>query len=135
MVNDLKELNEKLDEVVHRLNSLEAMITETRRFPEVASLMHDLKIGAQLYDEPLKMIQRLIEVKHYLDRNTDDRDEITREILNSLALKGPMNISEMAREMASIRGKASRVTVKKRLDALIQKKMVTRNEDGRYQLT
>jgi DNA-binding IclR family transcriptional regulator len=46
-----------------------------------------------------------------------------------------MNISEMAREMASIRGKASRVTVKKRLDALIQKKMVTRNEDGRYQLT
>jgi division protein CdvB (Snf7/Vps24/ESCRT-III family) len=134
MVSDLKELNEKLDEVVHRLNSLEAMIMETRRFPEVASLMHDLKIGAQLYDEPLKMIQRLIEVKHYLDRNTDDRDEITREILNSLALKGPMNISEMAREMANIRGKASRVTVKKRLDTLIQKKIVTRNENGRYQL-
>ena len=135
MAGDLKELNEKLEEVIHRLNSLEAMITETRKFPEIASLMRDLKIGAWLYDEPLKMIQRLIEVKHYLDRNTESRDEITREILNSLALKGPMNISELTREMANIRGKASRVTVKKRIDTLIQKKIVSRNETGRYQLT
>ena len=135
MTGDLKELNEKLEEVIHRLNSLEAMITETRKFPEVASLMHDLKIGAQLYDEPLKMLQRLIEVKHYLERNTESRDEITREILNSLALKGPMNISELTREMANIRGKASRVTVKKRIDTLLQKKIVSRNETGRYQLT
>jgi len=135
MAGDLKELNEKLEEVIHRLNSLEAIITETRKFPEVASLMHDLKIGAQLYDEPLKMLQRLIEVKHYLDRHTESRDEITREILNALALKGPMNISELTREMTNIRGKASRVTVKKRIDTLIQKKMVSKTETGRYQIT
>jgi len=131
---DLRDLNDKLEEVIHRLNSLEAMITETRKFPEVASLMRDLKIGAQLYDEPLKMIQRLIEVKHFLDRNLESRDEITREILNSLALKGPMNISELTREMKGIRGKASRVTVKKHIDTLTEKKMVARNENGRYQL-
>ncbi len=134
MAGDLRDLNDKLEEVINRLNSLEAMITETRKFPEVASLMRDLKIGAQLYDEPLKMIQRLIEVKHFLDRNLESRDEITREILNSLALKGPMNISELTREMKSIRGKASRVTMKKHLDTLAEKKMVTRNENGRYQL-
>lgn len=134
MSGDLRDLNDKLEEVIHRLNSLEAMITETRKFPEVASLMRDLKIGAQLYDEPLKMIQRLIEVKHFLDRNLESRDEITREILNSLALKGPMNISELTREMKGIRGKASRVTVKKHIDTLTEKKMVARNENGRYQL-
>ena len=135
MAGDLKDLNDKLEEVIHRLNSLEAMITETRRYPEVANLMHNLKIGAQLYDEPLKMIQRLLEVKHYLDRNTESRDEITGEILNVLALKGPQNISELTREIASIRGKASRVTVKKRIDALLKKKIVTKIETGRYQLT
>jgi division protein CdvB (Snf7/Vps24/ESCRT-III family) len=84
MVGDLKDVNDKLEEVIHRLNSLEAMITETRRYPEVASLMHDLKIGAQLYDEPLKMLQRLLEVKHYLDQTKESRDEITREVLNVL---------------------------------------------------
>jgi len=135
MAGDLKDVNEKLEEVIRRLNSLEAVITETRKYPEVASLMHDLKIGAQLYDEPLKMIQRLLEVKHFLDRSTKSRDEITREILNALALKGPMNISELTREMASIRGKASRVTVKKHLEALLKEKIVTKIENGRYQLT
>ena len=135
MTGDLKDLNDKLEEVIRRLNSLEAMITETRRYPEVANLMHNLKIGAQLYDEPLKMIQRLLEVKHYLDRNTESRDEITREILNVLALKGPQNISELTREIASIRGKASRVTVKKRIDALLKEKIVTKIETGGYQLT
>jgi division protein CdvB (Snf7/Vps24/ESCRT-III family) len=134
MAGDLKDVNEKLEEVIHRLNSLEAMITETRRYPEVASLMHDLKIGAQLYDEPLKMLQRLLEVKHYLDRNTESKDEITREVLNVLALKGPMNISELTREIASIRGKASRVTVKKHIDALLKEKIVSKTETKRYQL-
>ena len=135
MSGDLNDVNKKLEEVIRRLNSLEAVITETRKYPEVASLMHDLKIGAQLYDEPLKMIQRLLEVKHFLDRSTKSRDEITREILNALALKGPMNISELTREIANIRGKASRVTVKKHLEALLKEKIVTKIENGRYQLT
>jgi hypothetical protein len=135
MSGDLNDINKKLEEVIRRLNSLEAMITETRKYPEVASLMRDLKIGAQLYDEPLKMIQRLLEVKHYLDQNMDSRDEITREILNALALKGPMNISELTRELANVRGKASRVTVKKHIDALLKQKVVSKSETGRYQLT
>jgi DNA-binding transcriptional ArsR family regulator len=135
MSGDLNDINKKLEEVIRRLNSLEAMITETRKYPEVASLMRDLKIGAQLYDEPLKMIQRLLEVKHYLDQNMDSRDEITREILNALALKGPMNISELTRELANVRGKASRVTVKKHIDALLKQKIVSKSETGRYQLT
>jgi hypothetical protein len=46
-----------------------------------------------------------------------------------------MNISELTREMTNIRGKASRVTVKKRIDTLIQKKMVSKTETGRYQIT
>jgi len=131
---DLRALSEKLEEVMRRLDYIEAMITETRKYPEVASLMRDLRIGAQLYDEPLKMIQRMIEVKRFLDRNEESRDEITREILNSLALRGPMNISELTREISGVRGKASRVTVKKRIDNLIGKGIIKKTEGGRYVL-
>lgn len=134
-MSDLRELNDKLAEVIRRLNDLEAIMTETRKYPEIASLMRDLRIGTRLYDEPLKMIQRLIEVRRFVERDAEGRDEITREILNALALKGSMNISEITRELREIRGRASRVTVKKRLDDLLQKKMVSKGQNGMYELS
>ena len=134
-LSDLRELNDKLAEVIRRLNDLEAIMTETRKYPEIASLMRDLRIGTRLYDEPLKMIQRLIEVRRFVERDAEGRDEITREILNALALKGSMNISEITRELREIRGRASRVTVKKRLDDLLQKKMVSKGQNGMYELS
>ena len=133
-MSDLRELNDKLTEVIRRLNDLEAIMTETRKYPEIASLMRDLRIGARLYDEPLKMIQRLIEVRRFVESDAEGKDEITREILNALALKGSMNISEITRELREIRGRASRVTVKKRLDDLLQKKMISKGLNGRYEL-
>ena len=127
-------LSEKLAEVIRRLDYIEAVVTETRKYPEIATLMTDLRIGAQLYDEPLKMIQRLIEVRRFIDRNDESRDEITRDILNTLAIKGSMNISELTRELRDIRGKASRVTVKKRMDELTRKGIVRRGASGEYEL-
>jgi hypothetical protein len=124
-----------LAEVIRRLNYLEAMMVESRKYPEIASLLRDLKIGAQLYDEPLKMIQRLVEVKRFIERDEEGKDEITRSILNALALKGSMNISELTRELRDIRGKASRVTVKKRINELMEKKMIVRSSKGGYELS
>ncbi len=134
-MSDIGDLNEKLSEVIRRLNELEAIMTETRKYPEIASLMRDLKIGARLYDEPLKMIQRLVEVRRFVESDEEGRDEITREILNSLALKGSMNISEITRELRDIRGKASRVTVKKRIDDLARKKIISKKPNGGYELS
>jgi hypothetical protein len=134
-LSDIGDLNEKLAEVIRRLNELEAIMTETRKYPEIASLMRDLKIGARLYDEPLKLIQRLVEVRRFVESDEEGRDEITREILNSLAVKGSMNVSEITRELREIRGKASRVTVKKRLDELTQKKIISKGPSGGYELS
>ena len=92
------DLNEKLERMIHRLDYLEAILTESRQYPEIAQLMGDLKVGAALYGEPLKLIQRLLGVRRHLERNPESRDEISRIILNALALKGPMNISQMTRE-------------------------------------
>ena len=131
----LKALNEKLERMMQRLDYLEAILTESRQYPEIARLMGDLKVGAALYGEPLKLIQRLIGVRRHLDRTPESRDDVSRIILNSLALKGPMNISQMTREVAGERGSASRVTVRKRVNDLLEEGVIEKGEGFEYRLS
>jgi hypothetical protein len=130
----LKALNEKLERMMQRLDYLEAILTESRQYPEIAQLMGDLKVGAALYGEPLKLIQRLIGVRRHLDRTPESRDEVSRIILNALALKGPMNISGLTREVATERGSASRVTVRKRVTDLLDEGVIEKGEGFDYRL-
>jgi hypothetical protein len=132
--DDLKSLNEKMERMMRRLDYLEAILTESRQYPELAQLMGDLKVGAALYGEPLKLIQRLLGVRRYLEKTPDSRDEISRIVLNSLALKGPMNISQMTREVERERGKASRVTVRKRVQDLLEEGAIEKGDGFEYRL-
>ena len=133
--NDLKKVNDKLEAVIKRLDYLEAVLTESRRYPEVTGLMRDLKVGTALYGEPLKLIQRLIGVRRVIERGEEHRDDISRIILNSLAIKGPMNISSLTREVASARGKASRVTVRKKVTQLLEEGVVEKGQGFEYKLS
>ena len=132
---DLKGLNKKLEQMMLRLDYLEAILTESRQYPELARLMGDLKVGAALYGEPLKLIQRLLSVRRLLSRSPESRDEVSRIILNVLALKGPMNISQMTREVAGERGSASRVTVRKRVNDLLEEGVIEKGEGFEYRLS
>jgi hypothetical protein len=132
--DDLKSLNEKMERMMRRLDYLEAILTESRQYPELAQLMGDLKVGAALYGEPLKLIQRLLGVRRYLEKTPDSRDEVSRIILNSLALKGPMNISQMTREVERERGTASRVTVRKRVQDLLEEGAIEKGDGFEYRL-
>jgi hypothetical protein len=89
---ELKELNRKLEIMMGRLDYLEAALIESRQYPEITHIMGDLKVGASLYTEPLKLIERLMRIKRQLARDEEHRDEISRIILNVLALKGPQYI-------------------------------------------
>ena len=131
---DLKALNEKLERMMGRLDYLEAILTESRQYPEIARLMGDLRVGAALYGEPLKLIQRLIGVRRHLERTPESRDEVSRIILNALALKGPMNVSALTREVATERGSASRVTVRKRVLDLLDEGVIEKGEGFDYRL-
>jgi len=131
---DLRELNEKMEQMMRRLDYLEAILTESRQYPELAQLMGDLKVGAALYGEPLKLIQRLLGVRRYLVKSPESRDDVSRTILNALALKGPMNISALTREVARERGSASRVTVRKRVRNLLNEGVIEKGEGFEYQL-
>jgi len=132
--DDLKALNEKMERMMSRLDYLEAILTESRKYPEIARLMGDLKVGAALYGEPLKLIQRLIGVRRHLERTPESRDEVSRIILNALALKGPMNISGLTREIATERGSSSRVTVRKRVFDLLEEGVIEKGEGFDYRL-
>jgi len=132
--DDLKALNEKLEIMIKRLDYLEAILTESRKYPELAQLMGDLRVGAALYGEPLKLIQRLLGVRRYLEKTPESRDEVSRIILNILAIKGSMNISQLTREIAGERGSASRVTVRKRIQDLLEEGIIEKGEGFEYRL-
>jgi hypothetical protein len=132
--DELKSLNEKLERVMSRLDYMEAILTESRKYPELAQLMGDLKVGAALYGEPLKLIQRLLGVRRYLEKAPESRDEVSRIVLNALALRGPINISQLTREVAREKGSASRVTVRKRVRELLEEGAIEKGEGYDYRL-
>jgi len=130
--DDLKALNEKLEIMMRRLDYLEAVLTETKQYPELAQIMGGLRVGTALYREPLKLIERLIGVRRYLEKTPESRDEVSRIILNTLAIKGPKNISALTREVAGEKGTASRVTVRKRLISLVEEGIVEKGDGHQY---
>lgn len=131
---DLRKLSEQLETIMRRLDLIEAVLTEQKNYPELAAIMGDLKMSTALYNEPLKLIQRLITTRRVLQRSQEPRDEVSRLILNTMAIKGAMNVSELAREVASTRGSASRITIRKRLKELLEEGVLVKNEDGTYVL-
>ena len=130
--SSLKSLNEKLDWIINRLNYLEKVLTESQQYPEVVSFLQSLKLGTALYGEPLRTLNRLISARHLIE-STAHKDEINKIILNYIAVRGPKNISELAREVKRQRGKASRTTIRNRVRQLVKSKALVK--DGpRYRL-
>jgi DNA-binding transcriptional ArsR family regulator len=123
----LKNLNEKMDGIIARLDYLEQVIA---RYPDLASLSEVVfwfKTGLKMYDEPLKVLNRLLSLNRVVEEKIDD---VSRAIIQSLALKGSMNISQITREVKAQRGKASRKTVRAKLKVLIEKGLVEKT--GHY---
>ena len=124
--DSLASLSEKLDWIIRRLNYLESVLAESQQYPEVAGFLRSLKMGAIVYDEPLKTLNRLISVRRLLE-SAPAKDEVNRIILNTIALKGPQNISLLTREIQYQRGKSSRTTVRKRVDSLVKSEALIRD--------
>jgi hypothetical protein len=73
-------------------------------------------------------------VQRRLKRSKEPRDEISRIILNVLAIKGPQNVSSLTREVQLERGTGSRVTIRKKLLELIDEGIVEKSEGPDYKL-
>jgi ribosomal protein S19E (S16A) len=116
--SNVENLSKKLDEIINRLDLLEKMILENPENRGAAAAVGLARLSIGVYGEPLKLAERLKNAEHYLRRKAIAQDEITRCIIQALAMKGALNISAITRQVTAMRGKASRRIVRERVKKL-----------------
>ncbi len=125
----VRDLDDKLDRIIKRLDTIETVMANSQQNQELSSLLSDLKGGVSLYSEPLKAIKRLYDARKFLKTREVERDELSRLIIQALALRGELNISQLERELRSARGTASRRIIRNRL-AKLEKDGVVKLVEG-----
>ena len=129
MEERVRSLDQKLDEIMRRLDTIETAVATSQQNSELSSVLSDLRTGITLYSEPLKAIKRLYDARSFMKAGVVEKDEISRVIVQSLALKGALNISQLEREVRGARGKASRRIVRERMKKL-EKNGIVRQAEG-----
>jgi hypothetical protein len=124
----LEEVSKKLDVIMRRLDALETMVLEKPEYADIASSLRLVRLGVRMYDEPIKVLSRLKLAERYIKETRISKDEISRCIVQVLALKGSLNTSAITREVEAMRGKASRRIIRARLRNLEKMHFVRRVE-------
>ena len=118
--NSIEELSRKLDQVLNRLSLLEELIKEKPELEGLTGALRLTRLGVGMYGEPLKIAARLKDAQAFLQQRVIAQDEISRCIIQALAVKGALNISAITRQVCAMRGKASRRIVRQRVQRLQQ---------------
>lgn len=126
----IKDLDRKLATIMDRLEAIEKILSDSLEHPELASTVSNLRAGVLLVKEPISALERLSAARKYLHRRSIEKDEISRLIVQTLALEGPRNTSQIERAVREARGHASRRIIRLRMRRLVDEGIV-QAEKGR----
>ena len=118
--DSIKDLDQKLDTIMNRLATIEQVLSDSLERPELASTIGNLRAGVLLVKEPISALERLSTASKYVRRRTVEKDEISRLIIQTLALNGSQNTSQIERAIREARGHASQRIIRSRIQNLIR---------------
>jgi DNA-binding transcriptional ArsR family regulator len=132
----IEDVGEKLDAIMNRLDQIEAVLSSGKPDDDLLAILRGLRASVSLYNQPVQALKRLYDAQPILKQETVEKDEISRIVVEALAVHGSMNASQLTREVHKVRGKSSRRIVRERLKKLQQAGLVrlAQGPGRRYEL-